>query len=132
MISPRSVLCMPNSSTEYGSQHDLCGTTGSRPACASEGAYQDGSTVEPLSRGGPMITLLRLKLPETLRAVAPLIGVVCVLQFTVVGASPAVFLQFLAGSTLVTLGLLLLFTGVDVGILPIGRVIGSHVAVHRW
>jgi hypothetical protein len=59
-----------------------------------------------------MITLLRLKLPETLRAVAPLIGVVCVLQFTVVGASPAVFLQFLAGSTLVTLGLLLLFTGV--------------------
>lgn len=55
-----------------------------------------------------MITLLRLKLAETLRAVAPLIGVVCMLQFTVVGASPAVFLPFLAGSTLVTHGMLFL------------------------
>ena len=78
-----------------------------------------------------MITLLRLKLPETLRAVAPLIGVVCVLQFTVVGASPAAFLQFLAGSTLVTLGLLLLFTGIDLGILPMGRFIGSELAERR-
>lgn len=72
-----------------------------------------------------MLTLLRLKLPETLRAVAPLIAVVCLLQVAVVGASAAVFLQFLAGSILVTLGLLLLLTGVDLGILPMGRYIGA-------
>lgn len=75
-----------------------------------------------------MITLLKLKLAETLRAVAPLIVVVSVLQFTVVGASPAVFLQYLVGSVLVTAGLLLLLTGIDFGILPMGRYIGAKLA----
>lgn len=75
-----------------------------------------------------MLTLLKLKLPETLRAVAPLIVAVSVLQFTVVGASPEVFLQYLAGSVLVTLGLLLLLTGIDYGILPMGRFIGGKIA----
>jgi len=72
-----------------------------------------------------MLALLKDKLSETLRAVAPLIAVVCLLQFTVVGASTAVFLQFLAGSVLVTLGLLLLFVGIDLGLLPMGRFIGA-------
>jgi hypothetical protein len=75
-----------------------------------------------------MLTLLKLKLGETLRAVAPLILVVCVLQFTVVGASTEIFVQFLAGSVLVTLGLLLLLTGIDFGILPMGRFIGGKLA----
>jgi hypothetical protein len=75
-----------------------------------------------------MLTLLKLKLPETLRAVAPLIVVVCVLHFTIVGASTVVFLQYLAGSVLVTAGLLLLLTGIDFGILPMGRFIGAKLA----
>ena len=75
-----------------------------------------------------MLTLLKLKLAETLRAVAPLILVVCVLQFTVVGAPTALFLQFLGGSVLVTVGLLLLLTGIDFGILPMGRFIGARLA----
>lgn len=75
-----------------------------------------------------MLTLLRLKLGETLRAVAPLILVVCVLQFTVVDASMAAFVQFLVGAVLVTLGLLLLLTGIDFGILPMGRFIGARLA----
>lgn len=76
----------------------------------------------------PMLALLKDKLFETLRAVAPLIAVVCVLQFTVVGASTAMFLQFLAGTALVTLGLLLLFVGVDLGLLPMGRFIGAALS----
>lgn len=75
-----------------------------------------------------MITLLKLKLAETLRAVAPVIIVVSVLQFTVVGASAAVFFQYLVGSVLVTAGLLLLLTGIDFGILPMGRFIGAKLA----
>lgn len=75
-----------------------------------------------------MIALLKLKLSETLRAVAPLVIAVCVLQITVVGAPIATFLQFVAGSVLVTLGLLLLLTGIDFGILPMGRFIGSKLA----
>jgi hypothetical protein len=78
-----------------------------------------------------MLTLLRLKLAETVRSVGPLILVVCLLQITVVGASTAVFLQFLLGSTLVTVGLLLLFAGVDLGLLPMGRYIGSALSEKR-
>ena len=78
-----------------------------------------------------MLTLLKLQLPETLRAVAPLIIVVSVLQLTVVGAPPPIFLQFLAGAVLVTLGLLLLLTGIDFGILPMGRFIGGKLAEKR-
>lgn len=79
-----------------------------------------------------MLELLKEKLFETLRAVAPMIVVVCVLQVTVVGASLGVFLQFLAGSVLVTLGLLLLFVGVDLGFLPMGRFIGAALPQRRW
>jgi hypothetical protein len=75
-----------------------------------------------------MLALLKDKLFETLRALAPLIAVACVLQFTVVGASITVFLQFLAGSALVTLGLVLLFAGVDIGLLPMGRFIGAALS----
>lgn len=72
-----------------------------------------------------MVELLKDKLAESFRAVLPLIAVVCVLQVTFVGASTAVFLQFLVGSVLVILGLLLLFAGVDLGLLPMGRFIGA-------
>ena len=78
-----------------------------------------------------MIALLKEKLLETLRAVGPLFAVVCVLQFTLVGASAAMFLQFLAGSALVTLGLLLLFAGIDLGLLPMGRFIGAALSQQR-
>lgn len=75
-----------------------------------------------------MLTLLKLKLPETLKAVAPLIAVITFLQVAVVGASAEVFLQFLVGAVLVTVGLLLLLTGIDFGILPMGRFIGGKLA----
>jgi hypothetical protein len=78
-----------------------------------------------------MIALLKLKLSETLRAVAPLIIVVCVLQFTIVGASAEIFLQYLIGAVLVTVGLLLLLAGIDFGILPMGRFIGAKLAETR-
>jgi len=55
-----------------------------------------------------------------LKAIAPLIGAVCVLQIAFIPAPVAQFLQLLAGSVLVVLGMLLLFTGIDLGILPMG------------
>ena len=72
-----------------------------------------------------MLTLLRTRLPEAAKAVAPLVGVVCVLQLSFVHAPIAMFVQFLAGSLLAMLGMLLLFAGIDVGILPMGRFIGA-------
>ena len=74
-----------------------------------------------------MFSLLRTRLPEAAKAVAPLVGVVCVLQVSLVQAPAALFVQFLAGSVLAMLGMLLLFAGIDVGILPMGRFIGAEL-----
>ena len=74
-----------------------------------------------------MLTLLRTRFPEAAKAVAPLVGVVCALQILFVQAPAALFLQFLAGSLLATLGMLLLFIGIDGGILPMGRFIGAEL-----
>ncbi|MGE3704974.1 MAG: DUF1538 domain-containing protein [Vicinamibacterales bacterium] len=74
-----------------------------------------------------MLSLLRARILEAVKAVGPLVVVVCVLQVTIVRAPAALFLQFLAGSALATLGMLLLFGGIDVGILPMGRFIGAEL-----
>lgn len=72
-----------------------------------------------------MLKLLRDRLRDVLRAIAPLVGVVCILQFTVVHAPAAEFVGFLAGSILVIVGMLLLLAGIDLGVLPMGRYIGA-------
>ena len=74
-----------------------------------------------------MLSLLRTRLPEAAKAVAPLVGVVCVLQAVLVHAPAALFVQFLAGSMLAMFGMLLLFGGIDAGILPMGRFIGAEL-----
>ena len=72
------------------------------------------------------MALLRDRLAEVLKAITPLIGVMCVLQFTVVHAPAPEFLRLLAGAFLVACGMLLL-VGVDMGILPMGRFIGAEL-----
>lgn len=62
-----------------------------------------------------------------LRAIAPLIGAVCVLQVALVDAPVGLFLRFLGGSLLAIAGMLLLIAGVDMGILPMGRFIGAEL-----
>lgn len=74
-----------------------------------------------------MIALFREKLLEVLKTVAPLIVAVCALQITVVHAPLELFLQFLVGSVLAVIGMLLLFVGVDLGVLPMGRFIGAEL-----
>jgi len=74
-----------------------------------------------------MLGFLRERLFEVLKAIAPLIGAVCLLQVTVVHAPLGLFLQFLAGSILAIVGMLLLFAGIDFGILPMGRFIGAEL-----
>lgn len=74
-----------------------------------------------------MLSELRQRLWEVARSVAPLIGLVCLLQVFLVQAPAALFLQFLAGSALVIVGMLLLFLGADFGILPMGRFIGAEL-----
>ena len=72
-----------------------------------------------------MLLLLKEKLLEVVKAVAPLFALVCLLQLAFVDASITVFVDFLAGVVFIVAGMLLLFTGADYGILPMGTYIGS-------
>ncbi len=74
-----------------------------------------------------MISVIREKLLEVLRAVSPLLIAICVLQAVLVHAPLELFLQFLAGSALAILGMMLLFVGVDLGVLPMGKFIGAEL-----
>ena len=78
-----------------------------------------------------MLASLRERLPEALGAIAPLVGTATVLQATVVQAPAPLFVQFLAGSILAGAGMLLLFMGVELGILPMGRFIGAELPRKR-
>ncbi len=71
--------------------------------------------------------ILRKNFLDVLKAVAPLFAVVCLLQFTIVHAPAAVFFQFVFGTGLAVAGMLLLFIGVDLGVLPMGRYIGAEL-----
>jgi hypothetical protein len=71
--------------------------------------------------------MLRSKLIEVVRAIAPLVCVAVLLQLTIVQASSELFLQFAIGVLLSIAGMLLLFTGIDIGILPMGRYIGAEL-----
>ncbi|WP_457797576.1 DUF1538 domain-containing protein [Methylocystis sp. S23] len=72
-----------------------------------------------------MLSFLRERLVEVIKAVAPLTAFVTLLQLTIVHAPPTLFLQYLLGSALAILGMTLLFSGIDYGILPMGRYIGA-------
>jgi hypothetical protein len=75
-----------------------------------------------------MWLLLREKLIESLKAILPLVAVICVLQVTVIRAPLPLFLQFLTGSALAALGMMLLFIGIELGILPMGRFVGAELS----
>ncbi|WP_261133780.1 DUF1538 domain-containing protein [Bacillus sp. Marseille-Q3570] len=62
---------------------------------------------------------------EVVMAILPITAVVLILQFTVIWLPTEMFLQFLIGVAMVGLGLILFLIGVDIGLLPVGELIGS-------
>ena len=62
-----------------------------------------------------------------LKSLAPPVLAVIILQFIILRLPLDTFLQFLAGSVLVFAGITLFLTGVNVGILPVGRDIGAEL-----
>jgi hypothetical protein len=74
-----------------------------------------------------MISLLKERGLEVVQAVGPLVVAACVLQLVLVEAPAGLFLRFLAGSVLAMAGMLLLFAGIDLGVLPMGRFIGAEL-----
>lgn len=65
---------------------------------------------------------------EVLLSILPMTAVIFLLQFTVIGLPTEMFLQFLIGVAMVGLGLFLFFVGADLGLLPIGEIIGSSMS----
>jgi hypothetical protein len=74
-----------------------------------------------------MLELFTRNLIEVVKAVTPLLAVVAVLQFAVIDAPLDLFVQFVVGTLLAMAGMLLLFVGIDVGIVPMGRFIGAEL-----
>ncbi|MBP1735106.1 MAG: hypothetical protein H6Q53_1393 [Deltaproteobacteria bacterium] len=54
-----------------------------------------------------MLQLFKEKFLEVMKGVAPLVVVVCILQFTLVKAPTALFIQFLLGSLMAIVGMIL-------------------------
>jgi hypothetical protein len=78
-----------------------------------------------------MLPLLKEKFLEVVKAITPLFAVVCVLQFTIVKAPAPLFIQFIIGSLMALGGMILIFIGIDFGILPMGRTIGAELPRRR-
>lgn len=81
----------------------------------------------PASGQGNMLPLFKEKFLEVAKAITPLIVIVCILQWTLVKAPTALFIQFLIGSFMTTVGMMLFLMGIDTGILPMGRTIGAEL-----
>lgn len=62
---------------------------------------------------------------EVVYAIIPLSVVVIILQFTIIGMPMNMFVQFMIGVVMVSIGLILFLLGVHIGLLPLGEMIGS-------
>ena len=67
------------------------------------------------------------KLKEFLTSVLPITIMVLILNFTLVPLGTPLIIRFLMGALLVTLGLSVFLIGVDIGITPLGNLIGSSL-----
>jgi hypothetical protein len=67
------------------------------------------------------------KLKEVLTSVLPITIIVLILNFTLVPLATPLIIRFLMGAILIILGLAIFLIGVDIGITPLGNLIGSSL-----
>ncbi|HLS08889.1 DUF1538 domain-containing protein [Lentibacillus sp.] len=65
---------------------------------------------------------------EVIYSILPIAIVITVLQFTIIWLPMEAFLQFLIGVLFVGIGLILFLLGVNVGLVPVGEMIGSALS----
>jgi hypothetical protein len=58
-------------------------------------------------------------------AIMPMVVLIIVLQYTVIGMPTDIFIRFIFGVVMVGLGLFIFLLGVHIGLLPVGELIGS-------
>lgn len=71
------------------------------------------------------LNLLFEKLTEVLYAVLPITILVLILNFTVTPLGWPLLLRFLVGALLIIVGLTIFLSGVDIGVTPIGNLMGA-------
>jgi hypothetical protein len=71
--------------------------------------------------------LFKERLGEVVQAIAPLAVAACLFQFLVVQAPAELFIRFLVGVLFAIIGMQLMFIGIDMGILPMGRFLGAEL-----
>ena len=71
--------------------------------------------------------MISSKLREVLSAVLPITIIVMILNFTLAPLAAPLLIRFLLGAFLIVLGLTFFLFGVDIGITPIGNVLGSTI-----
>jgi hypothetical protein len=67
------------------------------------------------------------KFKEVIFSVLPIIVLVLILSFTITPISSFALVSFLAGAILVMLGLTIFLFGVEIGIGPLGSILGSSL-----
>jgi len=78
--------------------------------------------------GGVYLNLLQDKFKEVSLSVLPISIIVIILNFTLVPIESDMMIRFLIGSLLVILGLGIFLFGVDIGVTPIGNLMGETTA----
>jgi len=68
------------------------------------------------------------KLKEVLSSVLPITILVLLLNFTILPLERSLLIPFLIGSILIIIGLTIFLLGVDIGITPVGKLMGSSLA----
>lgn len=74
-----------------------------------------------------IINILFEKFREVLVSVLPITLIVVILNFTLVPLELPIMLRFLLGALLIVFGLTIFLFGVDLGIAPIGNLMGTHI-----
>ncbi len=71
--------------------------------------------------------MISSKLREVLSAVLPITIIVMILNFTLAPLATPLLIRFLLGAFLIVIGLTFFLFGVDIGITPIGNILGSTI-----
>lgn len=74
------------------------------------------------------MSILREKFRDNLLAVLPITIIVIILNFTIAPLEPTSIIRFLIGSALVIVGLSFFLIGVEIGITPLGSLIGTTLS----
>lgn len=78
-------------------------------------------------RGGMHLNALTEKLKEVLISVLPITIIVLILSFTLTPMSASMIIRFVLGAALIVIGLAVFLLGVDLGITPIGNLMGTLI-----